>query len=133
MIGDKIVARISFILIMAVLSLFIFQDVQGLEIYTDSNECINVELGQEFAIALDSNPVGGYRWQIAKPLDQSMICAVSSEYEPKNAESKDLKGKEMFFFKAVGKGMTMISLKYARCNERDMYPLESKTFIVNVR
>lgn len=100
-------------------------------IYTDTANTIEVLSGEEFAVSLKSDQVGGYKWQFAKQLDQSMLNIVNTEYKKPSENGKT--GDEIFVFKASGKGTTMISLKYARDGERDMYPLESKVFIVDVK
>lgn len=97
--------------------------------YSDSTRPIEVMIGQDFAIVLDSKPEGGYKWQFAKPLDQKMLCLLHADSKSIGSEEA---GKDIFVFRTIGRGSTMISLKYAREGERDMYPLESKTFIVIV-
>lgn len=98
------------------------------KLYTDTSQNIKASINEEFVVSLPADRVGGYEWQFAKPLDQNMLNLVS------NLDNKDAngKGKQELRFKALNKGSVMISLKYARSGERDMYPLEGKTFIVIV-
>lgn len=121
------------IAVIIIISLFFAKFTEGLQIYSNSANSIEIKLGEEFAIALDSKPDGGYRWQLAKPLDQRMLSIISSGNRPNGTNNKYVKGKEMLFFKGVGRGETMISLKYARRGEKDMYPLRSKIFIVHIK
>jgi predicted secreted protein len=100
-----------------------------IQVFRDSSTKIEVELNQEFAIEIDSKPTANYEWQFAKPLDQNILSLISSEYQP----GADAGGKHVFVFKAIGQGMTMASLKFSRTGEKDMYPLDSKTFIINVK
>ena len=107
--------------------------------YNDPNTAIEVEEDQQFAIALESNPTTGYSWQLAEPLDESVVELVSSEYEKKaggtkggEGEAVGSGGEEAWTFKAVGKGDTKISFKYVRPWEKDVAPAEEKAFSVTV-
>lgn len=99
------------------------------KVYTDPDETIGVEVGAEFVIALESDEIGGYRWKFAKTVDITILEFKGTEYK----ESKTENNQELWTFKAIGRGTGMIVLKYVRVLEKDMYPLKSRTFIVDVK
>jgi len=43
---------------------------------------IEVKVGQEFNITLESNPSTGYGWQLSKPLNETIINLIGSEFKP---------------------------------------------------
>ena len=94
---------------------------------------IEVDVGQEFALVLGSNPSTGYRWQFAEPLDEAVLAFVGSEYRPPEANPIGAGGPEIWTFRAVGRGATTISLKYIRPWETDVPPARTATFPVVVR
>jgi len=86
------------------------------KVYSDPNETINVNVGQELIIALDENPTTGYSWQ--KEFDNSFLELVGDKFE---SSSEAKKGKEpivgaggtrSFQFKALKKGGTKVTLVY---------------------
>ncbi|MFH1683276.1 MAG: protease inhibitor I42 family protein [Candidatus Margulisiibacteriota bacterium] len=96
-----------------------------------------VSVGEEFTLTLESNPTTGYQWQLAKPLDEKIVKLVSSKYEmekPNNTETGmvGVGGHEYWSFKAVGKGTTLIELKYIRPWEKDVPPVEAAVFRIRV-
>lgn len=100
---------------------------------SDPNVPIEVQVGQEFAITLGSNPTTGYRWQLAEPLDESRLKLVGSEYKAPETERVGAGGREVWTFKAVGAGKTSIALRYVRPWEKDVPPAETRTFVIVVR
>lgn len=49
-------------------------------IYSDPSKSIEVTIGQEISIELEANATTGYQWQLAKPLNSSIIELSSTEY-----------------------------------------------------
>ena len=102
-------------------------------------DAITAELGTQFALLLESNPTTGYGWQLAEPLDESLVILVSKEYE-QSKESTASEGEEMvgvggedvWTFRAVGEGKTEISLKYVRSWEPSSPDDETITITVNI-
>jgi inhibitor of cysteine peptidase len=94
---------------------------------------IEVDVGQEFALVLESNPSTGYRWELAQPLDETILTFVGSEFRPPATPLPGAPGKELRTFRAVGRGATTISLKYVRPWETDLPPARTATFPVVVR
>ena len=99
--------------------------------YSDPSQAISVDVGQEFVMALDSNPTTGYTWQ--EKFDASFLELVDSIYEPSSQTKRGLVGAggtQSFKFKALQKGKTSVTLVYQRPWEKE--PLEEKVFTVNV-
>ncbi|MBC7247516.1 MAG: protease inhibitor I42 family protein [Actinobacteria bacterium] len=82
--------------------------------YRDPSVPIVVEKGEEFTIALESNPTTGYRWMLQKELDEKIITLQKTEFEEPESNLLGAPGEERWIFKAVGLGRTTIELKYAR-------------------
>lgn len=93
--------------------------------FSDPSQQIKVMEGEKFGIVLGYIRKENYCWQLAKPLDQSILKLVKSYIGESQKEI-------VFVFKAISKGKTMLSFKYSREGEKDMYPLESRMFIVEV-
>jgi inhibitor of cysteine peptidase len=82
--------------------------------YTDSGQTIDIGAGQQFVIALGSNPTTGYSWQ--ESYDETMLELVGGEptYEAEETD-EDIVGAggvEYFRFKALKEGETEITLTY---------------------
>ena len=82
--------------------------------YRDPSVPIVVEKGEEFTIALESNPTTGYRWMLQKELDDKVITLQKTEFEEPESNLLGAPGEERWTFKAVGLGRTTIELRYAR-------------------
>ncbi|MDY6794337.1 MAG: protease inhibitor I42 family protein [Actinomycetota bacterium] len=84
--------------------------------YDDPESEIEVDLGAEFVIVLESNPATGYTWQLAEPLDEEAAELVKMEYEKKGGEEDEeegiaISGEETWVFKTLGEGETEISFE----------------------
>lgn len=100
--------------------------------YSDDSQPIDVSVGDEFEIRLESNPGTGYSWELQKPLDESIVKAVGdSEFEQGATDAPGAPGDEVLTYEAVGEGTTKIKLGYERSFE-DNPPTETKTFTVEV-
>lgn len=98
--------------------------------YTDSGQAIDIGVGQEFVIALGSNPTTGYSWQ--ESYDENMLELVKWSYEEEAEE--DLVGAggiEYFCFRALEAGETEITLVYKQPWEGGGIG-ETKVFTVNI-
>jgi len=93
---------------------------------------IEVKVGQEFNITLNSNPTTGYQWQLAKRLNETILQLVGSVYKPSGSGLIGSGGTEIWTFKAVSSGTAGISLKYVRPWETDVPPIEAQSFGVIV-
>jgi inhibitor of cysteine peptidase len=91
---------------------------------------INVATGQEFKIALESNPSTGNQWLIARPLDESLLKLLGTEYKRGRSGTAGAGGHDVLSFKALGEGKTQIYLKYGRLWEKNDGPTRTTNFVV---
>jgi inhibitor of cysteine peptidase len=120
-----------------VLTLGLVAGCGGIKTYTDSGQEINIGVGQEFIIALGSNPTTGYSWQAS--YDESLLELIpgpngQSTYEP-GETGKNVVGAggiEYFHFKALKFGETEITLVYAQHWEGGNTG-EIKVFTINIK
>lgn len=105
-------------------------DVGQVTEYTDPGNPIDVAVGQEFVIALDSNPTTGYRWSLAAPLPEN-VALVQTGYTPEEGPLVGSDGKEYWRFGAVKAGSSTIELQYSRPWESGE-PETTRAFTVNV-
>ena len=99
--------------------------------YDDAGQTIDIGTGQEFVIALGSNPTTGYGWQ--ESYDANMLELVEKTYEPGEEPEEDFVGAggiEYFRFKALKTGETTITLVYKGAGEEES--LDQKVFTVNI-
>lgn len=102
--------------------------------FDDSGQPIELTIGQEFKIALDSNPTTGYLWRLSQPQDETIVTFVGDKYEiPTTPGRVAGGGKHIWTFRAVGQGHTVIVLEYCRPWEKGVAPIKKATFTVVVR
>jgi len=100
------------------------------KIYQDSGQGINIDVGEEFVIALGSNQTTGYSWQAS--YDETMLKLVKWNYEEESEEGLlGAGGIEYFRFKALKAGETEITLVYKQPWEGGGTG-ETKVFTVNI-
>jgi predicted secreted protein len=93
---------------------------------------IAVAKAQEFKIALESNPSTGNQWLLARPLDESLLKLLGTEYKRGRPGAAGSNGHEVLTFKALGEGKTQIHLKYGRLFEKDVGPTQTTNFVVAI-
>lgn len=91
---------------------------------------IAVGVGQEFKLALESNPSTGNQWLLAKPLDERLLKLLGTEYRRGRSGTPGAPGNEILTFRALSDGKTEIRLKYGRLWERDSSPSRKTNFVV---
>lgn len=101
-----------FVLAAVISSLLIGGGCVGPKIYSDPSQTISVNVGQEFIIALDSNPTTGYIWH--EGFDKSLLELVGHKYERSLAGEGLIGagGTESFEFKALKEGETEVTMVY---------------------
>jgi len=90
---------------------------------------ITVATGQEFKIALESNPSTGNQWLIARPLDENLLKLLGTEFK-RGRPGAGPNGNDVLSFKALGEGKAQIHLKYGRLFEKDEGPTRTTNFVV---
>ncbi len=86
---------------------------------------------REFSVTLPSNPTTGYHWELAAPLAEGIVKLMDSTYQAPATGLLGAGGEEIWTFKAVGRGETVIELKYVRPWEKDVAPADRASFRVN--
>jgi inhibitor of cysteine peptidase len=94
---------------------------------------VEVVMGREFSLTLASNATTGYHWELAAPLDEALVKLVSNTYQAPRTGLLGAGGQEIWTFRAVGRGQTVIQLKYVRPWEKDAAPAETASCSVIVR
>jgi predicted secreted protein len=94
---------------------------------------LDVAVGQEFSITLASNATTGYHWELAAPLDEAVVKLVASQYKTHETKMLGAGGQEIWTFTAVGRGQTVVQLKYVRPWEKDVPPVKTASYVVIVR
>lgn len=97
------------------------------------NKSIETQSGQSFTITLEANATTGYQWQFAKPLDESLLKLVGSEYLPDKTELVGVGGKQVWVFQAIKAGKTVVYFKYVRPWEKNNPPEKEELFTITIR
>jgi len=100
--------------------------------FSDPAKPVNVTLGEQFSLFLESNRTTGYLWELSNPVDNTIIRFAGTEYRPPKTGLVGAGGSEEWRFEALGKGKTQISLKYVRPWEKEAPPAKTATFTINV-
>jgi inhibitor of cysteine peptidase len=104
----------------------------AVENFSDPARPVKIPAGSEFTLTLESNRTTGYQWQLAKSPDENVVQLVGNRYEVPDTRLIGAGGREVWTFKAVGKGNTEIHLKYVRPWETDVPPVKEAVFSVVV-
>ncbi len=101
--------------------------------YIDAGQTIDIDVNQEFVIALGANPTTGYDWEVS--LDETMLELVEKIYklaEEAEHEIVGAGGVDYFRFKALKAGETEITMVYRRAWEEPTPQDVTKVFTVNI-
>jgi len=90
-------------------------------------------VGWDVVITLASNRTTGYRWQLAEPVDKNILKLATVKYTPDQTGRVGSGGKEVWIFKAIGAGETVVSFKYVRPWEKNTPPANTQALTVRVR
>jgi inhibitor of cysteine peptidase len=125
------VTRLLILVTVAVLTICSVTGCVGeVKTYTDSGQAIDIGVGQQFVIALGSNPTTGYGWQ--ESYDESMLRLVEKTYEEETEEDVvGAGGIEYFRFRTLEAGETEITLVYKQPWEGGGIG-ETKVFTINI-
>jgi len=100
----------------------------------DPSETIEVTVGEEFVISLDSNPSTGYSWEVTSSLP-AWLELIGSEYIPTPTDPPVIGGggTEEWTFRANAAGTATVTFEYRRPWEKDQPPAQRKTFVIVAR
>jgi inhibitor of cysteine peptidase len=121
-----------FIVVMMVILCCSGMAVAGQEEYSDPAKPLKFTIGQEFTIMLKSNRTTGYQWQLAEALNEGIVKLIITDYKRPEGNLIGAGGKEIWIFKAVGKGNTTITMGYVRPWEKEAAPAQIIVFRVVV-
>jgi inhibitor of cysteine peptidase len=93
-------------------------------------DTITVKNGQEFVIALTSNPSTGYTWQAGK---NDKVKYLSSSQVNASSGAIGAAGTQELKFKAVDTGTTTLELAYSRPFEGGVPPAQTTSFAVTIK
>ena len=81
----------------------------------DPDQTIEVKVGEEFTITLETNPYTGLHWEVAIELDANILDVnnVRKEFVPDSAREGS-PGVDIWMFTAIAPGETTITLGYYR-------------------
>lgn len=91
---------------------------------------IAVTVDQEFNITLRYNATTGYQWQLAKPVDETLLKLTGSEYKRPESGLIGAGGDQVWTFKALAPGKTQVELQYLRPWEKGTPPARTTNFVV---
>jgi inhibitor of cysteine peptidase len=101
-------------------------------IEADAASGITVKPGEDFFIALTSNPSTGYGWQ--QTTTNGLIIAYEGNVRQPAAQTEPgAPGQQIFIFHANRSGTTTIVLTYTRAFEPDAPPAKTLTYTVTVQ
>ncbi len=89
-------------------------------------------LGKELTLTLPSDPTKDYKWELAEPLDENKIRFVKSEYLKSDPKQVGKGNMEVWTFRPVGVGQTLISMRYVSPSETGVVPAGKSLFTVNI-
>jgi len=121
-------------LIYLILTLFMIGVVSGcshksaISTYTEPSQVIQVNAGQEFTIALSSNPTTGYDWEYTSVY--TVVQSLGKTYQADSPVLMGSGGTDTFSFKANSKGTATLVFVYKRSWETTT--ADQKTFTVKV-
>lgn len=98
--------------------------------FSDPARPVKIAAGTEFTLTLESNRTTGYEWQLAESPDETLVRFIGNRYEVPDTKLIGAGGREVWTFRAVGKGRTEIRLKYVRPWEMGVPPVKAVVFHV---
>lgn len=102
-------------------------------IISDPAKKLEAIAGNEFKIVIDSNPTTGYHWEIVGKLDASVVKFISKEFKGSEPVMPGSGGRDIFTFKALKTGQTLITLEYYPPSNDPVEPQQTVSFTVTVK
>ena len=92
-----------------------------------------MKAGEQFAVTLEANPTTGYRWRLSRPLDSKMLKFRGQGYMPIETELVGSGGIEVWVFKALRRGKTILSFEYVRQWEKGEPPVATRDITIFIK
>ena len=122
-------------IILAIMAIFLVSQASmgsNITASTDDAKTINATNGKAFTIKLLSNPTTGYTWKM-EIKGKNKISLEAYEYRQSRNHLTGSGGEEQWHFKALQKGEANIHFFYARPWEKNIPPVDHKTFKVIIK
>lgn len=125
--------RVWLLVAVVVLTLGLVAGCTVVKTYDDAGQEIDIGVGQEFIIALGSNPTTGFSWQASYDDTKLELVGGESTYKADDEGEGVVGGGgvEYFRFKTLAAGETEVTLTYAQPWEGGDVG-ETKVFTVNI-
>lgn len=91
---------------------------------------VSVKLGQEFLIALPSNPTTGYTWKARA--SNNVVTVYGSAYQAPTRRAMGAGGEQIFVSAANRPGTSQVVFAYVRPWQKGVKPARTLTFSVTV-
>lgn len=101
-------------------------------VFIDASQPITVQAGEDFFVALPSNPTTGYTWS-QTILDGKVLAYEGNVFQPPSSAAIGAGGQQLFIFHANRSGSTSIVFAYARPFETNVAPAKTLTYSVAVQ
>lgn len=101
-------------------------------VFQDPGVPIRIQPGEDFSIALVSNPSTGFGWNMTLPADQKTVKFLGSSYVAPQKMIPGAPGEEVYKFKAMTPGETKADFVYRRPWEPKIAP-DRKIFTILVQ
>ncbi len=88
----------------------------------DSGSAVTVEVGDEFAVRLESNPTTGYGWVVAA--QPEVVDLLSDDFQAPDTDLVGAGGVEVLVFEATAPGAGALRLEYVRSFDDPPVPAE---------
>lgn len=93
---------------------------------------VNGTVGNDIILPLDANPTTGYIWQLGEPLDEKIVTLGGHRYERPETDRVGAGGRDIWIFKAIGPGQTLVFLDCVRPWEKGVPPIKRKIFKIRI-
>lgn len=101
-------------------------------VYTDASKPIAVAVGNDFLIALPSNPTTGFSWSAR--VSGSAVSSEGSAYQAHpSGGAMGAGGQQIFSLEAERAGSATVTFTYARPWEKGVAPAKTAVFHVTVK
>ncbi|MBI5353460.1 MAG: protease inhibitor I42 family protein [Chloroflexi bacterium] len=102
-------------------------------VVTDPSVPIEVAVGGEFYIAVESNPTTGYHWEVMNSWNPNLMVMVANEYQSTSPEGVvGGGGMDIWRFDALSAGDATFTISYFPPGDATD-PQQTLTFTVNIR
>ena len=103
----------------------------------DSPSVVTVRVGETFWIWAKSNPTTGFQWQLATPLDATLLKMEDSGFQlpPQQAgvQMVGVPGQQWWALKATAAGDAIVEIAYQRSWEGNEAPADTRKYKITIK